>query len=341
MLQVDDSPEQEPDIYRGRFEGCFREHHARLLAFTMRRISGREAAEEVVADTFAVAWRRRDRIPDSPLPWLYAIANNVLADQYRSTRRRRDLGLRLAHEARADASGGDPAESLALREAFSAAFAQLEEGEREVLRLVAWDGLDVARGGGGARLLAGRLPGAPPSGPAQAREATRRRQTDRPGMPGPGAQAGRGGPMTRRNRPDALARMRAANPASADELREATGEPELLGAMRRAIAAGEAPTRPIPAADRVATRRGAGGRPRRAGIVSRHRVASLGFGLACVAVIAVLVVLGGGSVDTSRRVAALPTRLRRSRSPKPIHASSSLPLAGRSSTPTSRPTTAG
>jgi len=143
MPPVDDSPEPAPDIYRGRFESCFRAHHARLLAFAMRRVSGREAAEEVVADTFAVAWRRRDRIPESPLPWLYAIASNVLADQYRSTRRRRDLGLRLAHEARADATGSDPAESLALREAFSAAFAGLEEQEREVLRLVAWDGLDV------------------------------------------------------------------------------------------------------------------------------------------------------------------------------------------------------
>lgn len=143
MLPVDDSPEQPQDIYRGRFESCFRAHHARLLAFAMRRVSGREAAEEVVADTFAVAWRRRDCIPDVPLPWLYAIAANVIADQYRSTRRRHDLGLRLAHEARADAPGSDPAESLALREAFSTAFAQLEEHEREVLRLVAWDGLDV------------------------------------------------------------------------------------------------------------------------------------------------------------------------------------------------------
>jgi hypothetical protein len=104
--------------------------------------------------------------------------------------------------------------------------------------------------------------------------------------------------MTRRNRADALARMRAVNPASADELREATGESELLGAMRRAIAIGEAPTRPIPAGDRLAIEHGAGGAPRQAGIFSRHRVASLGFGLACVAVIAVLVVLGGGSVDT-------------------------------------------
>lgn len=104
--------------------------------------------------------------------------------------------------------------------------------------------------------------------------------------------------MTRSNRTDALARMRAVNPASADELREATGESELQGAMRRSIALGEAPTRPIPVGDRVALERGAGGAPRRGGIFSRHRVASLGFGLACVAVIAVLVVLGGGSVDT-------------------------------------------
>lgn len=143
MLPVEDLPEQAQDIYRDRFESCFREHHARLLAFTMRRVSGREAAEEVVADTFAVAWRRRDCIPEVPLPWLYAIAANVISDQYRSMRRHHDLGARLAHEARADPPGSDPADSLVLREAFSTAFAQLEEPEREVLRLVAWDGLDV------------------------------------------------------------------------------------------------------------------------------------------------------------------------------------------------------
>jgi hypothetical protein len=68
--------------------------------------------------------------------------------------------------------------------------------------------------------------------------------------------------------------------------------------MRRAIARGEAPTRPIPLGDRVAIERGAGGAPRRGGIFSRHRVASLGFGLACVAVIAVLVVLGGGPIGS-------------------------------------------
>jgi RNA polymerase sigma-70 factor (ECF subfamily) len=143
MLPIDDSPSAVPDIHRRRFEGCFRDHYAQVLAFTMRRVSGREAAEEVVADTFAVTWRRRDCIPDGPLPWLYAIAANVIGNQYRSTRRRHDLGRRLAHEAGAETPGSDPAESLARRDAFATAFAQLEEREREVLRLVAWDGLEV------------------------------------------------------------------------------------------------------------------------------------------------------------------------------------------------------
>jgi RNA polymerase sigma factor (sigma-70 family) len=142
MLPVDDPPNAGPEIYRDRFERCFRDHYAQLLAFSMRRVSGREVAEDVVADTFAVAWRRRDRVPDPALPWLYAIAANVIANQYRSIRRRHNLEGRLAHESGAVAPA-DPAESLDRRDAFSAAFALLAEPEREVLRLIAWDGLDA------------------------------------------------------------------------------------------------------------------------------------------------------------------------------------------------------
>ncbi len=106
--------------------------------------------------------------------------------------------------------------------------------------------------------------------------------------------------MIRNNRTDALARMRAANPVSDEELHKAIGEADLARAMRRAIAAGDAPAQLIPAGDRIAMERGAGGGSGLAGIFSRHRAASVGFGLACAAVIAVLVVLGGGSVDSVR-----------------------------------------
>ena len=143
MLPVDEPPNAVTDTYRHCFERCFRDHYAQVLAFSMRRVSGREIAEDVAADTFAVAWRRRDRIPDPALPWLYAIAAHVIANQYRSTRRRRDLDMRLAQEIVGPAPGSDPAESLDRRDAFSAAFALLAEPEREVLRLIAWDGLDT------------------------------------------------------------------------------------------------------------------------------------------------------------------------------------------------------
>jgi RNA polymerase sigma-70 factor (ECF subfamily) len=142
MLPVGDPPDAIPDIYRDRFERCFRDHYAQLLAFAMRRVGSRETAEDVVADTFAVAWRRRDGIPDPAPPWLYAIASHVIANQYRSSRRRHDLDARLAHEAGIGAPASDLAESLDRRDAFAAAFALLEEPEREALRLVVWDGLD-------------------------------------------------------------------------------------------------------------------------------------------------------------------------------------------------------
>lgn len=131
------------DEGRERFERCFRDHYAKILAFTMRRLSDREAAEDAVSETFAVAWRRRDRIPEPALPWLYAVALRVIANQYRATQRRRNLDARLASETRDGTPALDPADALDRRDAFSVAFAQLSEREREVLRLVAWDGLDT------------------------------------------------------------------------------------------------------------------------------------------------------------------------------------------------------
>lgn len=108
--------------------------------------------------------------------------------------------------------------------------------------------------------------------------------------------------MIRKSRnDDALATMRAANPASATELRKAITGPELSLAMQRAVALGESPAQPIPAGDRVAREHATGTRSARGGVFSRHRGASLGLGgLACAALIAALIVLSGGSVDSVR-----------------------------------------
>ncbi|MGE5282177.1 MAG: RNA polymerase sigma factor [Chloroflexota bacterium] len=123
------------------FELCFRDHYADVLAFALRRLPERQTAEDVVAETFAVVWRRPERIPDPALPWLYAIAVRVIANQRRSAHRRSNLAQRLAHEAGAATPGRDPSEALHLRSSFASAFGRLNESEREVLCLIAWDGL--------------------------------------------------------------------------------------------------------------------------------------------------------------------------------------------------------
>jgi hypothetical protein len=97
---------------------------------------------------------------------------------------------------------------------------------------------------------------------------------------------------------DAMTRMRAADPFPVEEVRGTVDAADMEREMRRAIAAGDSPARPIPAGDRVAIERGAGGGPGRVGIISRHRVATVGFGLACATVAAVLIVLGGGPVGS-------------------------------------------
>jgi RNA polymerase sigma factor (sigma-70 family) len=147
MPPTGDRYRAQPDADRP-FECCFRDNYAAILAFAIRRVPDRGAAEDAAAETFAVAWRRRELIPAEPLPWLYGIALRVIANQRRSTRRRRRLNDRLERETTTQAPAPEPIEALQNRDAFSRAFALLSETEREVLRLIAWDGLETREAAG-------------------------------------------------------------------------------------------------------------------------------------------------------------------------------------------------
>ena len=116
-------------------------HHAALYAFTRRRISDQAAIEDVLADTFLVAWRRRAEIPDPALPWLYGVCLRTIWTHRRSARRRARLWGRLSSQPQA--TGRDPADLHAHRSAIAWAFAQLSDADREILRLIAWDGLST------------------------------------------------------------------------------------------------------------------------------------------------------------------------------------------------------
>jgi RNA polymerase sigma-70 factor (ECF subfamily) len=117
-----------------------------ILRYARRRLENQDAAWDVVTDTFTSAWRHWDRRPGPAelLPWLYAIAGNSVRDQRRSAERQRRLVARLAalpvprHVA-------DPAEGVVLGQDITDALARLPEADREILRLVAWEGQTDAR----------------------------------------------------------------------------------------------------------------------------------------------------------------------------------------------------
>jgi RNA polymerase sigma-70 factor (ECF subfamily) len=120
-------------------------YSGRVLAYALRRTS-REEAEEVVADTFIVAWRRRDQVPDDPVPWLLAVARKVLANRRRAADRRQALDDKLesAHRVGPHITP-DPAEEVGTRMAIHDALEHLGEWDREALKLVAWEHLDNRR----------------------------------------------------------------------------------------------------------------------------------------------------------------------------------------------------
>jgi RNA polymerase sigma-70 factor (ECF subfamily) len=129
-----------------QFDACFRAHYAEVLAYALRRLGERGAAEDVAAQTFAVAWRRLDALPADPLLWLLGVARHVIQNETRSARRRSRLLARITGQHRAMAAA-DPADSVPERSAILAALGRLSEGDREVLRLAAWEGLDARRAG--------------------------------------------------------------------------------------------------------------------------------------------------------------------------------------------------
>jgi RNA polymerase sigma factor (sigma-70 family) len=124
---------------RQRFEAAYRELYAPLCGYALRRVREPEDAAEVIAETFATLWRRFDRCPqgDELRPWLFGVARRVLANQRRGDRRRSALSERLgAHADPGTAPYPDEAPSELAR-----AFASLSDSDRELLSLVAWEGL--------------------------------------------------------------------------------------------------------------------------------------------------------------------------------------------------------
>jgi RNA polymerase sigma-70 factor (ECF subfamily) len=123
-----------------RLRSLHADNYADLLRFVERRVPPSEA-EDVVSTVFLTAWRRLDDVPDDARPWLFAVARRTMANQSRSWLRRRALDVRLAGQD--PAVEPDGAAGAAARVDLERAFRSLSVADREVLALVAFDGLST------------------------------------------------------------------------------------------------------------------------------------------------------------------------------------------------------
>lgn len=121
------------------------ERHAPAVFRYLARRAGPAAAEDLLSEVFTAALAARKRVvahhSGSALPWLYGIAMNVLRHYFRHSRptwaAELDVGMDWdAVDARLDAE--------AQRRRLRIALCALSEPDRELLLLVAWEGLTSA-----------------------------------------------------------------------------------------------------------------------------------------------------------------------------------------------------
>ena len=139
FVPMTESAQDDTERFRSVYEANWRP----LLSYALRRAASSDDAADVVAETLLIAWRRLEGLPDGDEArlWLFGVARKVLANQRRGNVRRERLGERLRKELR-DLPVTDPV--VDGEGAAAVAFARLSPEDRDILGLVAWEGLTAA-----------------------------------------------------------------------------------------------------------------------------------------------------------------------------------------------------
>lgn len=131
------------------FAEIFERHARAIVAYAARRV-GADAADDVLSETFLVAFRRRadfDTSRDSAKPWLFGIASRHISHHRASEARQwraieACAGEDLASDGRLPAADDRVDASAALR-ALAPRIVALSQRDRDILLLHAWGGLSL------------------------------------------------------------------------------------------------------------------------------------------------------------------------------------------------------
>jgi RNA polymerase sigma factor (sigma-70 family) len=140
-----DAPHRADAAHATRFRTLFDAEYRSILQYCLRRVDEPEDAADVLAETFLVAWRRFDDVPagkDARF-WLYGVARRVLANARRGEQRRDRLAERLRDHLRT----AERPVAVSAGEELRVLLAGLDDDDRELLTLIAWEDLTPAEAG--------------------------------------------------------------------------------------------------------------------------------------------------------------------------------------------------
>jgi RNA polymerase sigma-70 factor (ECF subfamily) len=144
------------------FAALYDRHAGLIHRFAGRRL-GDQAADDVVAETFLAAFRRRTRYDlrrADARPWLYGIAANVIGKHRRAEVRMLRAFARTGADPVA-AGHSDRVDSqvcaAAVQRDLAAALAGLQAGDRDVLLLIAWADLSYEETAAALRIPVGTV----------------------------------------------------------------------------------------------------------------------------------------------------------------------------------------
>lgn len=123
---------------RDRFHALIDRVHDPLYRY-LRRRAPIDTADEVMGDVLLTLWRRLDDIPaDGELPWSYAVARRALAN----TRRKTGRHLRLVERLKSQPAAEVMDDRVDVSPELASALERLSPGEKELVKLWAWEGLE-------------------------------------------------------------------------------------------------------------------------------------------------------------------------------------------------------
>ncbi len=143
------------------FGAIFRRHGPAIYRYIARRL-GPDSAEDLVAEAFLVAFRRRGRYDDAypdARPWLYGIATRLISRHRRDEIRFFQAIARTGVDPASEALDGqviDRVAAQAARPELASALSGLSQGQRDVLLLVA-SGLSYPEAGRALGVPAGTV----------------------------------------------------------------------------------------------------------------------------------------------------------------------------------------